>query len=332
MKTKSKMTVLRTVYPPISDALASDLKNDPAVEKMLRCSNLYMIGIRPRARLIDFELTKDGLAKFNFTVAGHDDVPVTINISELPGVDSYDGETFRVQVDCAGTGFRIWTDEPHASQSELLEWFTTESLLWYAARGRKGIYGLENSRTLSTFELLYIGIARESDSFERLLKKGHEKRVAILSAEHPRACCERVSEEVTLFFFKADPVVATTIDSADDVDDELIDAPYDSKRILADAEKAFVQLLEPKYNSVTYKKYPKGADGVYEQGFSRYSYVIGEEMVFTTHKGTIAGCIGKAGLPTTAADGIYVEGDNVWLVKSGEKFPYGNPDDAFEDT
>lgn len=44
--TKNKLTVLTTVYPPISSADAVRLMRVPAVEEMLRTSDFYMIGAR----------------------------------------------------------------------------------------------------------------------------------------------------------------------------------------------------------------------------------------------------------------------------------------------
>ena len=326
MKTKAKLTVLRTVYPPISSSFASALKKDKEVEQLLRRSDFYMIGARPEARLCNFVIQdKSGLLNFDFMISGCPTVPVMIKPHELLGIASYAGESFQIEIDDAGTGFRIWSDKPHAPSSKVLEWFSTESLLWHAVRGRPGIYGLEDSRSLSTFDLLYIGIARKGDSFDRLIKKGHEKRMEILSSEHPLTPGARVSDEVTLFLFAADPLIMTTIDNAEDVDDELLAGTYDNKRIVADAEKAFVRLLEPQYNEERFKSYPKSADGLYGQGFARYVYVIGEEMAFVTPNGTLCGGVDLLGLPTNQADAIYVEGENVRLLKAGVDFPAGDP-------
>lgn len=280
----------------------------------MRQSDLYMIGIRPEARLRNFTNDEKTL-RFDFIIRGCDPVPVVIQIHELPQIANYDGDNFTLEIDRGGTGFRIWSDEPHGTKSRLLEWFTTESLLWHAARGRTGIYGLEDSRALSTFDLLYVGIATEQDSFERLINKGHQKRMEILSSEYPLSPGARVSDEVTLFLFTADPLVITTIDNANDIDDDFFNSGIDNDRIIADAEKAFVSLLKPQYNEQLFKNYPKSVDGLYQQGLKRYGYVIGEEISFVTPNGIICGGVNRFGNPTSAADTILVEGDEVRLVK-----------------
>lgn len=290
MKSKSKVTVLETVYPPISSSMASVLKEYKDVEAMMRESDFYMIAARPEAKLRDFDVDEEGqVLRLDIAVYGQASVPVTIMLKELPGVEAYAGDTYQLEMDQEGAGLRIWTGKPHADGSEILEWFTPDSLLWFASRGRPGIYGLEGARSLSTFELLYIGIAKTGDSFDRVINKGHEKRMEILSSEPQRGPGARVSDEVVLFLFQALPTFMTTIDSEDDIDDELIFGTYDNKRIVKDAEKAFVKLLEPAYNKELFKKYPKGTDGLYGQGFERYAYVIGENVVFVTPNGTIRG-------------------------------------------
>jgi hypothetical protein len=326
MKTKTKLTVLRSVYPPISSSFASLLRKDKEVEARLRQSDFYMIGIRPEARLRNFEGDAKTL-NFDFVINGLDPVPVLIRLHELPQVADYDGATFMLEIDGEGTGFRIWSGEPHGPESRVLEWFTTESLLWHAVRGRAGIYGLEDSRALSTFDLLYVGIATGQDSFERLINKGHQKRMEILSSEYPLAPGARVSDEVTLFLFAADPLIITTIDDADDVDDDFLNGGVENDRIVADAEKAFVSLLKPSYNDQLFKNYPKGIDGLYGQGLKRYGYVLGEEMAFVTPNGTICGSVDLLGMPTNTADAIFVEGDDVRLVKAQDlSSEDGDPD------
>ena len=53
--TKSKLSLLETVYPPISNQEAVWLQNDPEVEALLRQSDFYMIGFKKlRAGIIRY--------------------------------------------------------------------------------------------------------------------------------------------------------------------------------------------------------------------------------------------------------------------------------------
>ncbi|WP_331302770.1 hypothetical protein [Methylobacterium oryzae] len=310
--TKTKLTTLRTVYPPISNADAAGLQRIPDVEEILRTSDFYMIVGRAQARLVGPEVDpRANVLSFGFVIGGGDPTPVRIHIEELPGVAAMVGTEIHIQVDQAGSGFKVWDGPADAAGSEIVEWFTTEKLLWDAARGRPGIYGLENSRELATYDLLYVGIARAGDSFDRLLKRGHVARMNILASEPQRHPGARPSDETFLIMFRADPLIFQTFDPDHDFDREDFSGNYDGKRIVADAEKAFVNLLRPPYNKELFAKYPRGTDGLHGAGYLRYGYVIGEQMAFNTAHGTVRGGLGPAGLPTDDADAIFVHGDAV---------------------
>lgn len=324
--TKTKLTTLRTVYPPISNADAVRLMRVPEVEALLRTSDFYMIGGRAQARMVepDFDLDRN-VVEFDFVVGDGPASPVAVALQELPGVKALDGRNFIVEFDRAGSGFKVWDGQPDEPGSEIAEWFTTEKLLWDHARGRPGIYGLENARALATYDLLYVGIAKKGDSFDRLLKRGHKARQEILANEPQRYPGARVSDETFLFLFEADPLIMQTFELDHDFTDADLSGDYDAKRIVCDAEKAFVSLLKPEYNVEKFANYPKGQDGLYGTGFARYGYMIGEEMAFNTAHGTIRGGVRPDGMITNAADAIFIEGDTVRLYRSGVDFPADDP-------
>ena len=288
--TKNKLTVLTTVYPPISSAEAVRLMRVPAVEEMLRTSDFYMIGARAQARLSDLQFDQDtNTMSFDFSIGDGPPNPVHVALPELPGVKALKCEDFIVEIDKAGSGFKVWDKAGPKTGQEPAEWFTTEMLLWDRTRGRPGIYGLDNCRDLATYDLLYVGIAKVGDSFDRLLARGHKARQEILSSEHARAPGARPSDEIFLFMFKAEPLIMTTFDFDHEFTDEDLSGDYDAKRIVADAEKAFVHLLDPPYNREKFINYPKGKDGLFGQGYRRYGYVIGEQMAFNTPQGRVRG-------------------------------------------
>lgn len=312
--TKNKLTVLTTVYPPISNADAVRLMRVPAVEEMLRTSDFYMIGARAHARLSNPQFDQNtNKMSFDFSIGEGPPNPVHVALQELPGVKALEGEDFLVEFDKAGSGFKVWDKAGPRTDQEPAEWFTTEKLLWDRTRGRAGIYGLDNCRDLATYDLLYVGIAKVGDSFDRLLARGHKARQEILSSEHARAPGARPSDEIFLFMFKAEPLIMTTFDFDHEFTHEDLSAAYDAKRIVADAEKAFVHLLNPPYNREKFINYPKGRDGLFGQGYRRYGYVIGEQMAFNTLNGRVRGGVDRFGLISNDADAIFVEGETVAL-------------------
>jgi hypothetical protein len=320
--TKTKLTTLRTVYPPISNADAVRLMKIPEVEALLRTSDFYMIAGRAQARLENPEVDhSSNRLSFDFVVGDGPPNPVTFDLQELPGVKALKGRNFHLEIDRAGSGFKVWDGPPNQPGSDILEWFTTEKLLWDRSRGRPGIVGLDNVRALATYDLLYVGIAKKGDSFDRLLARGHKARQEILASEPQRYPGARVSDETFLFLFAADPVIMQTFDLGHAFTEEDFDPGYDAKRIVADAEKAFVSLLKPDYNVEKFANYPKGKDGLYGRGYHRYGYVIGEQMAFNTAHGTIRGGVRPDGMITSEADAIFVEGDTVFLFRAGVDFP-----------
>lgn len=169
--------------------------------------------------------------------------------------------------------------------------------------------------------MLYVGIAKEGDSFDRLLARGHKARQEILANEPQRLPGACVSDETFLFMFMADPLFIQTFELDHEFTDGDLEPSYDAKRIVADAEKAFVNLLKPQYNVQLFKNYPKGADGLYGSDLVRYGYVIAEQFAFNTAHGMIRGGVRDDGMINNDADAIFVEGDTVKLFRSGIDFP-----------
>lgn len=124
--TKNKLTVLTTVYPPISSADAVRLMRIPAVEEMLRTSDFYMIGARAQARLSDPQFDQDtNEMSFDFSIGDGPPYPVHVALQELPGVKALKGEDFIVEFDKASSGFKVWDQAGPKTDREPAEWFTS---------------------------------------------------------------------------------------------------------------------------------------------------------------------------------------------------------------
>lgn len=323
--TKSKLTFLETVYPPISNQEAVWLQNDPEVEAQLRQSDFYMIGGRAEAKYLNLNIDPDTyIATFDFAIGDEFRDPVEIRIRDLPGVEASEASSFWIEG--GEKNIRIWDGPIGEPGSNVLEWFTTEKLIWDRSRGRAGIERFDRHREAATYDLLYVGIAKVGDSFDRLINNGHKARMEILGNEPQRYPGARVTDEIYLFLFNVQPLIMTTFELDHDFENEDFSGAYDQKRIVADAEKAFVSLLKPEYNVVKFASYPKGADGLYGSDFVRYGYVICEAISFNTAHGRIRGSRDVAtGFITNDADSIFVEGSTVKLFVSGVDFPAEPP-------
>lgn len=317
----SKLTFLETVYPPISNQEAVWLENDPEVEKLLRQSDFYMIGGRAEAKYLNFVIDPETyLATFDFAIGDSFRDPVEIHIRDLPSVAASEAVSFWIE--SGEKVIRVWDGPIREPGSNVLEWFTTEKLIWDRSRGRAGIERFDRHREAATYDLLYVGIAKVGDSFDRLLRNGHRARMQILGNEPQRYPCARVTDEIYLFLFKVQPLIMTTFEPEHDFEDEDFSDAFDQKRIVADAEKAFVSVLKPDYNVVKFANYPKGVDGLYGSDYVRYGYVICEALAFNTAHGRIRGSRDAAtGFINNDADSIFVEGNSVKLFVSGVDFP-----------
>lgn len=322
-KTKVKLTVMETVYPPISSQEAVWLQHISEVEELWRGSDFYMIGGRAEATFRNVAVDADShVMTLDFFVGDDCIDAVTLNLPALPGVAAAPSNAYWIE---AGEKLiRLWDGPIDEPGSTVLEWFTTEKLIWDRSRGRSGITGFDRYTKAATYDLLYVGIAKVGDSFDRLISRGHKARMEILSNEPQRYPGARVTDETILFLFRAQPLIMTTFGPDHDFENEDFSGAYDHKRIVADAEKAFVSLLKPQYNVVKFANYPKGADGLHGSDYVRYGYVIGESITFNTAHGQMAGARDPlTGSYTGEADSIFVEGDKVSLFVSDVDYPSG---------
>ncbi len=167
----------------------------------------------------------------------------------------------------------------------------------------------------SPYDLLYVGIAKATDTFDRLFDGAHHARQKILSNEWPRRPGARVTDEMILFPLRVESSGFRTLgedDALTDVSPGGWEAHH--KVVVIDAEKAFVHLLEPKYNVEKFASYPRSKDGLYGYGYQRYGFVLIENLTFLTANHTFRGSgQPRYGLFDNYADMLTTSGDTVEL-------------------
>src|SRR5205823_5892630 len=143
------------------------LQSDPDVQECVRESDFYMIGARAEAHFTEFDVDEDArVIGFNLRVGDAVCDPVKLHMTELPGIAEAEVEKFAVEI--GPKMVRVWDGPVREDSSNVLAWFTTDKLLYDRAHGMPGIEGLDRCRDLATYDLLYVGIARKGDSFDRL--------------------------------------------------------------------------------------------------------------------------------------------------------------------
>lgn len=317
------VSTLKLVYPPVSNQEAEWVKSDPDVEALIRSSDFYLIGARTEARFEDEVTIEDGrirvpvstedgfrdevvLYPFALAEATLVEVPETVTFHLGPKMIQFFGGT---------------DDEAEAGTAELFEWFTTEKLIVDRGRDLPGVGGFDRFRELGTYDLLYVGIAKTTDTFDRLFDGAHHARQKILSNEWPRRPGARVTDEMILFPLRVEPFVLRTLDE-DDVPTDASSGEWEAHRkvVVIDAEKAFVHLLDPKYNVERFTSYPRSKDGLYGYGYQRYGFVLVENLTFLTANHTFRGSgQPQYGLFDNYADMLTTSGETVELYVAPDR-------------
>jgi hypothetical protein len=307
---QTHMTRLRLVYPPISNQEAEWVREFEDVEKLMRNSDFYAIAARPELLFSYVDTTTDGKLIITARIEDWFESQIVLSVPTLPNVAPF---TDHINIEFGPKLIRIWTGDSPGSEPCLLEWFTAYKLLYDKSHGMPGVDGLDNYPEAMTYDLLYIGIAKVGDSYDRVIKNAHQARQRILSNELQRSPGARVSDEVFLFLFdEASWNIGDSLSAAS------VPAGYSNKRVVADAEKALVSQLLPPYNRTTFQDYPRGKDGLYGLGFDAYSYFIGEALTFTTSTAAMRGVDPRIAPARAGANVIIVAGDDVTMDRFTE--------------
>lgn len=293
---------LDLIYPPISNQEGVWLWEDEEVREYVKRSKLYMLVHRKELKFfdIDIEAMIKGVFKFKIRMgnfkSGFFSYQFTDNVAMLIE------ENGSLLYESGDKFFRIIREE----DEEVLYWATPDKILYDAImlNIKLEAENIRDIETLQVFELLYVGISKKNDSFNRLFNKPHHGRLNILSNEYTKEKGARMTDELTVLLFE---IKWFNINS---ITEDFIYTD-DEEAIIADAEKAFVSMLDTKYNEIKFKNYPKGGDGLYDKGLQGYIYGINYDIKLVTKAGEFIGKYGRC----FERDCIYVQGDDVEILK-----------------
>ncbi|RBA24364.1 hypothetical protein [Herminiimonas fonticola] len=309
MGRKTQINFLHTIFPPFTNRNVELLvsKANQHIAQHLRQSKFYMIAARAQASFVNQRIDLEN-ATISLDVQVGTEVVDTgvIHVSKFNELQ--ENCTIKITEEAVLLGGT--KKGTHAKV-----WLTPDSVYWHVARHSPYLEGFTRHDRVCNYDLLYVGIAKQQDSYQRLIKNAHHGRLRVLSEEHSRKPGAHPSDEITLFLFDIEPFGIQTMSAEDDDYDFFREAPPD--KVVADAEKAFVSLLDPHYNVTKFRNYPKGNDGLYGAGLNGYGYIINENFRFNTATALFKGFRSEAGFDNRQ-DSIYVEGDEVNLILSNE--------------
>ena len=308
---RAQLHYLELVYPPISNQESEWLKNDKESLDWFKRSKIYFIGQRAESKFIfedeNLVLTKLSLSgKINFSfksveneMSGSIDLVELFKAHDIPLTEFGD-----LDIELGDKLIRIWKT---SGEPEVIDWFTTEKFLYNLSYKPTFFSGFENYRDFTKYHLHYIGISKKNDNFSRLVIKPHDKRLRILSNEYPQNKGSRITDEMILFFFDIDSLEIKQYLQPTDFNELEKNELEDRVRIVKDAEKAFVKILDTNYNEVKFKDYPNYPDTLINSTVERYSFSINEDIEFITDSTTIYGARESYGMSKDQADFIFID-------------------------
>lgn len=303
---------LKLVFAPFSNQEGEWFWRDQEMRDLLSKSKLYMIGQRREVFFRNLSGSADGNL-LTFDIECGDDV---IRNVELPASQFSEGPNV-LEFLCGEKIINIYKIDEANETRTLIQWFTPDKLLYYYWKKRLLARNLEEFRRFTRFKLYYVGISKEQDSFSRLFKTAHEKRSRILGNERQFSDKARLSDELTLFLFSVTDLQINTSGAEDEIPDDFFSGFRVPVEVMtADAEKALVKILQTKYNTIKFRNYPEGRDGLQGVPYDHYSFFIEEDIEFDSGTDTIRGASTMFTTdPTLSPDWICIENGSVTLVK-----------------
>lgn len=283
------LCTLDLAYPPISNQEGVWFWKDKEVREYLKKSKLYMLVHRKELKFVEI-VEKDvflGIFKFKISMGDFKTSYITYQFTDK--IALFLQSHGLIDFEFGDKLFRI-KKVSESEDSEVLYWATPDKIIFDIITRNIPVEfeTVEDIKKLQIFDLLYVGISKENDSFSRLFEKAHHGRDNILSNEYTKEKEARMTDELMILMFEVKWFNINTMNSIYDVNG-LFNYTDDEKSIVADAEKAFVSILDSKYNEVKFKNYPQGSDGLYNKGLKSYSYSINYDMTLTTEKCSISG-------------------------------------------
>jgi len=275
---QTQINFIKLIYPPISNQEADWLWEDERVRDYVSSSKLYLIAQRREVFFEDFRWREGEPSLIFDLVMGS----TAIRNVVLP-FDHFDDD---LELELGNKMIRVWRAGEIGQDGALLEWFTADSLLFDYWRGARVVLGLEDYRQFTTFDLFYVGISKKDDSLTRLFKTGHKARTKILSNETQIGKNARLTDELFIFLMDFEALGFSTLldDSEEAIAKFLASETVTDLRLVADAEKALVKVLDTSYNKEKYAKYPTSKDGLKNAGLSRWAFTIDEPLTFRTDR------------------------------------------------
>ena len=300
---------LELVYPPISNQEGEWLWEDLEVREYVKRSQLYMIGHRKELKFADVEFVPIEFGIIKFKLVLDNIISPYISLSVRGMMQHLYATGNSIVLEAGDKLIRVRDEET----DKIIFWMTPDKFLFDYSKHRNDHFSVTiekmfDLKVFSRFELYYVGISKENDSFSRLFERAHHGRLKILSNEIQKTRTARLTDELLIFMFDLKYFNINIIEQ--DIED-LYYYTDNHTAVVADAEKAFIKLMNIKYNKVKYLNYPYSKDGLYNSKLDRYLFSINENIVFYTNDIEFVGAYDYY----AKKDAILVEEDYAEILK-----------------
>lgn len=189
-------------------------------------------------------------------------------------------------------GFSIQTKDLPNSTPKIIDWFSPDKLLQYYWKGNILANLSSDFKDFCQYNVHYVGKSTEQNICKRL--SSHSSFQEILTNENPLTFGNIPSNEIMLLLFRikgSNTVVRWRQEnSAKEMSDYLSEYLLPSeKSISLDAEKALIKHLQPKYNKVLYKSFPKENDLINSDFHDTFFYSFSDPIKLIYNNGKIKG-------------------------------------------
>jgi hypothetical protein len=311
MKKSVLATFISLAYPPVSNYDFTNIRDEEEVQNYIKNSRLYMISQRPKLIFdniaidqhenIHFEIVQE---TSNYRIYGILPIRQTELIRDIANEVYVEFGRYEQDFNFGEPPYHnIDGIKFYDKNMEFISWLTPERLIYEYSHSTIEVGGMAGWGELVKYNILYVGKSTDQDIWERLT--GHEKLQDILSQKASLKFGTLPTHEICLLLFKIDAFeninILGNFKDFDNMEVFLnkseinnlfkLEPILDDKSIFLDAEKAFVKCLNPEYNKVKFKSYPKSNDGLYQFELDFYSYTLRENIVLTTNELEIFGSL-----------------------------------------
>ena len=308
---------LKLVGGPYSNQECEWLEIETEFRDYVLVSKLYMLAQKEEAFYQNFNSNVDeGELHFQIVMSGQSPVDCILKYSQIEDELSAEG----ISGIAIYSGEKIIKFVGQKDNEEVVPVYWTPEQLLQKIDDLPVQLSSEIPDEYYTYDLYYVGISHKGDSFSRLFDQGHKARSRILGNEHPKRTGARITDELFIFLFTFENMQIASVGPEGDIDAfaDLVASPkmVPDSQLAKDCEKAFIKVLDTKYNRVKYKDYPKSEDGIDWTKFVFGSYGIKERISFNV-PGETFNCrkIDVHGHVWPKGDIIAIENESVILVK-----------------